>query len=197
QDVRSALQRDGRHVFIVRRGDQELTLPFVWAPTLDGDGKRPLFGVQFASPRVEYDRQALLPALGQASSALLGAFPATVAAFGRGLVQTFSFSDPRRGNPDEQVVGPVGTVGAVGQFAAQGLAGLATIAALINVSLGIFNLFPIPGLDGGRILLSTIVAARRRPFRPGQEEFINFLGFAFVLVFIVLVTFRDIARLAG
>jgi regulator of sigma E protease len=63
--------------------------------------------------------------------------------------------------------------------------------------LGVFNLLPIPGLDGGRIVLSSIQAIRRRPFAPGQEEFINFLGFAFVLVFIGLVTFRDLARLGG
>jgi regulator of sigma E protease len=197
EDVRQALRQDGTHVFTVEREGQKLDLRTTWAPTTPPGGTRPLFGVAFAPPAVRYDRLPVTRAIAESSATLAAAVPATIGAFGKGIVETFSFSDPRSGNPENQVMGPVGTVNAVGDFARQGWAGLFTFAALINVSLGIFNLMPIPGLDGGRILLSTVIAIRRQPFRPGQEEFINFLGFAFVLAFIVLVTFRDVVRLAG
>ena len=71
------------------------------------------------------------------------------------------------------------------------------LAALINLSLAVFNLLPIPGLDGGRILLAVIVGLRGRPFKPGQEETIHFMGMMAVLLLIVLITVGDVGRLFG
>ena len=68
-------------------------------------------------------------------------------------------------------------------------------ATVINLSLAVFNLLPIPGLDGGRMLLSTIVALRGRPFKPGQEEQFHFFGVMAVLALIVLITFRELSAL--
>jgi regulator of sigma E protease len=66
------------------------------------------------------------------------------------------------------------------------------LAALINFSLAVFNLLPIPGLDGGRLLLATVVAIRGRPFEPGQEETFHFIGILAVLALIVLITLQEL-----
>jgi regulator of sigma E protease len=93
------------------------------------------------------------------------------------------------------VAGIVGIVGAVNQARQIGIIPVIALAAFINFSLALFNLLPIPGLDGGRILLSSIVALRGKPFRPGQEEFINFLGFMSVLALMLLITFNEVTNL--
>lgn len=190
ESVRNWLRRDGAHLARVERGGTARDLRFEWSPRTPPGGGRPLFGVAL-QPAVEYSPVTLPRALWSATANLVGGIPQTVAAFVRGVVSTFSFAR------SSEVVGPVGTVNAVGAVAGQGLAAVVALAGIINLSLGVFNLLPIPGLDGGRILLTTIVAARGRPFRPGQEEFINFVGFSFVLVFIVLVTIQDVARRAS
>ena len=188
--VRTSLLQNGERRFGIRRDGQPLEIKFTWAPTYPPGGERPKFGVSIG-PEQRYLPVSPLEAVGIASGTLIGGIPATVNAFAQGVVKTFTFAEA------PELAGPVGMTSQIGQAAEQGWATLMFMAGLINFSLGIFNLLPIPGLDGGRIVLSTVTALRRRPFAPGQEEFINFLGFAFVLVFIGLVTLRDIARLGG
>jgi regulator of sigma E protease len=194
EELRASLQQDGVRSYTLERtvnGKMERTEKrFDWTPFTPRGGERPKFGVGIG-PEPRYAPIGVLEAVGTASTELIGGIPATVQAFVKGVFSTFTFS----GSSD--VSGPVGATEAVGNAAQQGFGVLVYLAGIINLSLGVFNLLPIPGLDGGRILLSTIVAIRRKPFAPGQEEFINFLGFAFVLVFIGLVTFRDFTRLGG
>ncbi|MFA5593719.1 MAG: M50 family metallopeptidase [Trueperaceae bacterium] len=99
------------------------------------------------------------------------------------------------GAPNQDVAGPVGMVTMVAQATQIGLAPVLLLAAVINLSLGVFNLLPIPGLDGGRMLLATIVAVRGKPFKPGQEEQIHFIGVMLVMALIVLITFREVGAL--
>lgn len=194
--VRAALQENGDHVFTIRRGTQRTDLPFTWKPQVAEGECRPLFGLQFNRPTITYERRSPGTALVESTASLLGGIPETVNGIGVGLFRTFTFA---RQTPCSQndIVGPIGVIGIVGQVAQQGFWALLQLAAIINLSLGVFNLIPIPGLDGGRILVATIIAIRRRPFAPGQEEFVNFIGFAFVLVFMGLVLFRDITRVIG
>ncbi len=194
EEFRDSLQKDGVRTYTLERtvnSKIERTEKTVdWSPFTPRGNDRPKFGVGIG-PQPRYAPVGVFEALGVASSELIGGIPATIQAFGKGVVSTFTFS----GSSD--VSGPVGATQAVGNAAQQGFAVLVYLAGIINLSLGVFNLLPIPGLDGGRILISTIVAIRRKPFAPGQEEFINFIGFAFVLVFIGLVTLQDLSRLGG
>ncbi|HEX2863200.1 MAG TPA: M50 family metallopeptidase [Deinococcales bacterium] len=194
EQVRAALRANGTHRVTVQRDGGTRQIAFTWAPSVPAGGTRPLFGIAFAPTLV---RVPASEALWTATSTLIGGIPPTVAMFGKGFIQVFSFSDPKREPADSRIMGPVGTVGAVSDFAQDGFAGLVTLAGLLSLSLGVFNLLPIPGLDGGRLALVTFTSLRRRPLAPGQEELINFLGFSFVIAFIVLVTFRDLSRLGS
>lgn len=99
------------------------------------------------------------------------------------------------GAANQEVAGPVGMVTMVAQATRIGVAPVLLLAAVINFSLAVFNLLPIPGLDGGRMLLATIVAVRGKPFKPGQEEQIHFIGVMLVMALIVLITFREVGAL--
>ncbi len=158
-----------------------------WPPAGLAEGERPLLGVQLAP--VEVAPVAFGTALLESAGFGVRIFPEMVAGFARGFASALS------GRPNEDVAGPVGMVSLVGQAAQVGLAPVLLLAALINFSLGVFNLLPIPGLDGGRMLLATVVAARGRPFRPGQEEKLNFIGIAAVLFLIVLITVQELSGL--
>lgn len=190
--VRENLRTNGSRTYTISRGDPNnaalLELKFDWSPTTFGDQTRPLFGVSIGLETV-YTPVGFLPALGESATSLIGSIPGTVQAIIGGIFNTFTLQR------DSNLAGPVGTVNVAGQVAQQGFWQVLFFAGLINLSLGIFNLLPIPGLDGGRILLSAIVALRRKPFAPGQEETINFAGFVFVIIFIVLVTVQDFSRL--
>jgi regulator of sigma E protease len=160
-----------------------------WPPPGTPPGERALLGIQLAPLSVE----SIPYSAALAESAAFGVrmLPEMVLAFVRG------FGSALTGGANEDVAGPVGMVSMVGQAAQVGIAPVLLLAALINFSLGVFNLLPIPGLDGGRMLLATVVALRGRPFRPGQEEAFHFMGIMAVLALIVLITVQELGGLLG
>lgn len=160
-----------------------------WPPADLAPGATPVLGVQLVPATVE--GVAFGRALGEATAFGVRMFPEMVAGFVRG------FGAALVGRPSDDVAGPVGMVTLVGQAAQVGLAPVLLLAGLINFSLAVFNLLPIPGLDGGRMLLATVVAIRGRPFKPGQEEAFHFVGIAAVLALIVLITVQEIGGLLG
>jgi regulator of sigma E protease len=188
ETVRSNLQTNGQRVFTIERNKETLKIKFDWSPTTFPGQTRPKFGVAIGF-ETRFDPISPIDAFGQSASTLIGGIPQFLQAIVGGIFRTVTFQR------DENLQGPVGAVNATAQVAQQGFFPVLFLAGVINLSLGLFNLLPIPGLDGGRILLSSIVALRRKPFAPGQEEKINFAGFIFVMVFILLVTVQDISRL--
>lgn len=97
--------------------------------------------------------------------------------------------------PASQVSGPVGIVGEIGNAAKSGLLSLLNLAALISVNLGVMNLLPIPALDGGRLLFVIIEAIRRKSIPPDKEAIVHAIGFAFLISFMLVITFFDISKL--
>lgn len=93
--------------------------------------------------------------------------------------------------------GPVGVSAAMGQAASAGAIPLLFMTILITVNLGVVNLLPLPALDGGRLLFLIIEGIRRKPMKPEVEGYIHFAGFVALIILVVLVTFSDIAKLAG
>lgn len=101
------------------------------------------------------------------------------------------------GNPRElfnQLAGPVGAGKILGEAAQVGVDSYLYTAAVLSVTIGIFNLLPIPALDGGRLLFLAVEAIRRRPVNPRLEAYIHVAGFALLLLLLVTLTWRDIIR---
>ncbi|MBI4465373.1 MAG: RIP metalloprotease RseP [Acidobacteria bacterium] len=90
--------------------------------------------------------------------------------------------------------GPIGIARLSGQAARQGLGDLVSLMAAISLNLGIFNLFPIPVLDGGLILVLLIEGLIRRDLSRRVKERITQVGFAFLMLIAVFVIYNDIVK---
>lgn len=90
--------------------------------------------------------------------------------------------------------GPVAMYSYTSEAAHYGVISVISLLALLSVNLGIVNLLPIPALDGGKLLLNIVEVIRGKPIDPNKEMIITLIGFAFMLVLMVLVTWNDISR---
>ncbi len=99
--------------------------------------------------------------------------------------------------------GPVGIASAVTQVASQGLEtnfgsavfNILNVMTLITINLGIFNMLPFPALDGGRFLLLLIEWIFRKPIPRKVEKYINAAGFVILMVFMIVITCKDVWQL--
>jgi len=96
-----------------------------------------------------------------------------------------------------QVAGPVGIVGMVGDAAAFGIVALLSFTAFISLNLAVINLLPIPALDGGRLVFVVIETVTGKTIPPEWAGRINLIGFALLMLLMVVVTFNDIVRLVS
>ena len=94
----------------------------------------------------------------------------------------------------DQLRGPIGIAEISGQVATLGIMPLLNLVALISVSIGLINLFPIPLLDGGHLLFYAIEAIRRKPLSERTQEISFRIGLAIVLMLTIFVTWKDIVR---
>jgi len=94
-----------------------------------------------------------------------------------------------------EVAGPIGVVLMVGEVARFGLASLMTFAGILSINLGLINLFPIPALDGSRLVFLGLEGLRGRPIDPAKENIIHLIGFALLMLLMVVITYQDILRL--
>ena len=86
----------------------------------------------------------------------------------------------------------MGVTAAIGSVAKQNLSAVLPIMALISINLGLFNLFPIPALDGGRLLFILIEMVIRRPIPQKYESAIHTAGFIILIAFMILIAAKDI-----
>lgn len=103
-----------------------------------------------------------------------------------------------RGTADlSQVAGPVGIAGVVGNAWQLGLTYLIGLTALISINLALINLVPLPALDGGRIVIVMIEGIIRRPLPVKIINIIQIASFCLLILLMVLITIKDISRIAG
>ncbi|QQE81249.1 RIP metalloprotease RseP [Alicyclobacillus sp. SO9] len=95
----------------------------------------------------------------------------------------------------KQLSGPVGIADVISKEAQVGVWHVVMITAILSLNLGLFNLLPIPALDGGRLLFMVIEAVRGRAVDPSKEGYIHLVGFALLMLFAVVITYRDVTRL--
>jgi regulator of sigma E protease len=95
----------------------------------------------------------------------------------------------------DQVGGPLRIAQISGQVATIGLAALIHLTAVLSISIGLLNLFPVPLLDGGHLLFYAVEAARGRPLSERAQEVGFRIGLALVLMLMVFATYNDILHL--
>lgn len=93
-----------------------------------------------------------------------------------------------------QVAGPVGIFVLIKDGSLLGYQFILLIVAVISLTLAIMNILPIPALDGGRMATILISRAIKKPLTPQQEEWINGVGFMFLMALFVLITIVDVKR---
>lgn len=95
----------------------------------------------------------------------------------------------------EMLSGPVGIYDLTDQVVKTGFTNFLMLTAMLSVNLGIINLVPLPALDGGRLLFVGIEAVRGKPVSAQKEGFVHFIGFALLILLMLVVTWNDIQRL--
>jgi regulator of sigma E protease len=94
----------------------------------------------------------------------------------------------------KQLGGPVAIYNVSSQAAEGGILPVLRLLAMLSINLGIFNLIPIPALDGGKILINLIEAIRRKPLKQETESYITLVGVAIMVILMLVVTWNDIMR---
>ena len=100
----------------------------------------------------------------------------------KGLVMALTFQIPL-----SQMSGPVGAIGIIAQQTSQSFSSLLVLLPLISVNLGVFNLLPIPALDGSHVVFTTVEWIRRKPINRTVEAYIHFFGIIALLAFVVIL----------
>lgn len=95
----------------------------------------------------------------------------------------------------DAVSGPVGVVNEIKNTASYGIGALLYLMMILSMNVGIFNLLPLPALDGGRLLFIFIELIRGKPVNPKYEGYVHFAGLALLLLFAVFVTINDISKI--
>ncbi len=183
-DLAAIKNRPGEHRLTVIRGKARRTVVLVWKPS------ERRIGVRYG-PRIVYRRIGFFAAFAYAVGFSFRILPTMIKSFVVGILGVLV------GRPPAELVGPVGIVALTGEAARQGAVALAQLTATINLSLAVFNLLPIPGLDGGRLLLLFLGRLFGGRLTPEREALINLIGLAFVFLLLILITFQDLTRLFG
>lgn len=169
-------------------------------PKLDAESGRYLIGFSpqiyaglFAEPVEGYDTMRI----GETAHYSYFAMVNYVKMTAEGLLRVFTFTAE-----SDEYGGPIAIFKMVGDGYETGLEyslkaaiqNVVYIGAVLSANLGVLNLFPIPALDGGRILFLLIEAVRRRPMDVETETKLQFLGFMFLMGLMVFVLLGDISK---
>ncbi len=157
------------------------------------DGQ-PNLGVEFAYPEYRTPRMGPAGALGKAAAATWNTVTGTV----KGIGLLFRGIDL-----GEAVAGPIGIIGLIGSTAQSGFArGFGTgivavfeLLAFLSVTLFLMNLLPLPALDGGQIAFSVVEMIRGRAVKPRLVWRVQMIGFSFLIVLFLVLTFNDLLKI--
>ena len=183
-NLNSAIQTSNGETieFVVNRGGQMVDISIV-PQYVDSEG-RYMIGillVQLKEPRP----------LGQA---ITDGFTYSVDLIKQLLV--FLFGLITRGEGANDVAGPVGSIAIIATTArTQDFSYFLNLVAFISMNLGVFNLLPIPPLDGSKLVLFGVEAVRRKPLSVEKEGMIQMIGFAAFIVLALVLTYKDIVRM--
>jgi regulator of sigma E protease len=172
----------------VVRGAETLTVSVTPQPhTVEGaEAPVGLLGVRFDPEAVEYIRQGPIDAVSTGVGYTVGMVTRIFGVLGE-IVSGHRST--------EELGGPLRIAQLSGDIAQLGLKELMMFMAALSVNLGLINLFPIPVLDGGRLVFYAAEGLRGRPVAPKIEEYGMRVGLALVLFLVVFVTWNDITQM--
>ncbi|HAX99154.1 MAG TPA: RIP metalloprotease RseP [Candidatus Atribacteria bacterium] len=178
---------------IALNGEQELSLTVLreqtqvevrLTPRWDEDEKRFLIGIVYG---VENRRVNPFVAFYKSVSSVIEWF----------VVSFLGLLYMVMGRVPMEVTGIIGIAQMSGQAASYGFLNLLYFSALISVALALFNLLPIPALDGGHLLLFLYEKIRGKPMDPSKIGFFYMIGFLFIVLMAIFVTYQDVLRIVA
>jgi len=124
-------------------------------------------------------------------------------AFSRGLIATGNiikliFSNTMEmitGKVPIEIAGPLGIAQMTGEAAKLGFLNLLYFTAILSIFIGLFNLLPIPILDGGHIIILAIEKLRGKPLEAEKINFMYFIGISLMIIIFIIATYKDILRI--
>ncbi len=182
------LQKNGDKALdlTVRRGDQTVNLKLNPIFSEEGGQKKWRIGVGFRpDPDIVVKRLPLGPAISHACGENLRYMTMTFDVLGKILTQKMSA---------RSLSGPIGIAQMAGEAYRESFTELLTLVSFISLQLGVFNLLPIPILDGGLIVLLLIESVMRRDLSLAFKERFVQVGIAFLLLLAVFVMYNDIVK---
>jgi regulator of sigma E protease len=148
----------------------------------------PMIGISM--DQIGMQKYSFLPAFWEGMKLTLSLFKGTVLGLYTlirdGIGGTGSFAS---------IAGPVGMVGIVGHAYDLGFTYLLSFTALISINLAVVNLIPFPALDGGRLFFLLIEKIKGSRINSNVANTANFIGFAILLIFMIVITYHDIVKL--
>lgn len=181
KDVTSIVRQhpDQEITMDVKRDDELLSIKVTPAAAKEGDETVGRIGVQAPVER---------SVLGSIQSGFEQTYEWTkliLISIGQLITGQFSIDD---------LSGPVGIYNLTDQVAEAGVISLLSLTAVLSVNLGLFNLLPFPALDGGRLLFFLFEAVRGKPIDRQKESMVHFIGFALLMLLMLVVTWNDIRK---
>lgn len=176
------LESGGKEVILkVKRDNQLLDIPVT--PRKEGEGY--IIGATFNQNQMLRDATFL--------ESIQGGFKAT---YNWSVVLLEGFGKLVTGQTSlKSLGGPVQIGEVTGKVAEAGILPLIRWTALLSLNLAIFNLLPIPALDGSRLVFIGLEAVRGKPISPNKESMVHFVGFALLMMLMLVVTYNDIMKL--
>ncbi len=174
--------------FVVQRGEQQLTLTVV--PKYIESLGRYQIGITVRTVAGESIHYNFISAVGESGGIMVNAVKQLLGSL---------LSIVRHGEQgDNRLTSPIGIVRDVAAAAQQsGLEVFVSIAIFLSVNLGVFNLLPLPALDGSKVLFLLYEMIRRKPIPPEKENIVSLVGFGLFILLFVFLAGRDILRLFG
>ena len=97
----------------------------------------------------------------------------------------------------ENISGPIGIISIISDATRQGILSLISIFASLTLNLAVVNMLPFPALDGGKCVLLLIEAITRKPIKREVEGWLNFAGFALLMILMLVIGVKDVFTFFG
>lgn len=184
------MEQEGKEIAIsVKRGEEVKEILLVpELGVIEGEPSRPAIGVAMGLiGRLQFSPPA---ALWQGAK-----FTVEITKLIAVAIFTFLLSAVTLSANLSEIAGPVGIVSLVGDASALGFVFILNFTAFISINLAIINLLPVPALDGGRLLFLLIEVIKGSPIKPSIANTVNTIGFALLILLMLVVTYSDILRI--